>query len=78
MPLREQLDTNDKLTESLGPTKAKTDSNRHVLHCRACGDTWYVDDATYERAKTAIAFDPAENPFTCSRCEEEYAEQERA
>jgi hypothetical protein len=77
MTLREQLDTNDKHTESLGPTKARTERNTHALHCRSCGDLWFVDDATYERAKAAIAYDPAENPFSCARCEEEYADFER-
>lgn len=74
---RESLDTNDKLAEHSGPTKEKTELNLHPLHCRTCGDVYHVDDATYERVSRAVEFDPSENPFSCPRCEDEYADEER-
>ena len=73
---RESLDTNDRLADHDRPTKLRTEQNTHELHCRSCGDTWFVDDATADRVRIALEYDPTENPFACERCEEEYAEDE--
>jgi hypothetical protein len=57
-----------------GPTRYITQQNRHALHCRECGDLYYVDDSTIRRLHAVLKGDSSENPFCCPRCEEEYTE----
>lgn len=76
MEPREELDMDAGLADRVGPTKHETETNRHELICGVCGDTLYVDDATYEKAVRALEHDPTDSPFTCPSCEVEYAEEE--
>lgn len=69
--LREKLNPEEQL-DALGcPTRYETERNLHGLHCRECGELYYVDDSTAEK----VGVDPTENPFVCSECEEAYAEE---
>lgn len=58
-----------------GPTRFPTGNNLYALHCRECGDLYYVDQKTIRRANAALESGPSENPFCCHRCEEEYVEE---
>jgi len=57
------------------PTKFKTDVNSHRMLCGVCDGLFYVDETTYNRVRSAIEFDPADNPFRCSDCEQNYDEE---
>ena len=73
--LRENLNPEEQL-DALGcPMKYETVRNRHGLHCRECGELYFVDDFTYEKVRAAISVDPTGNPFVCGDCEEAYAEE---
>lgn len=58
-----------------GPARYPSGKNLHALHCRECGDLYYVDEQTIRRFHAALEGDPSENPFCCARCEEEYEEE---
>lgn len=74
--LREQVDTDDINAAHERPTRYPTEKNRFQLHCGLCGELYYVNELTAQRAKSAIQRDPSETPFYCERCEEEYSEDE--
>ena len=73
--LRETLD--DLETSVDAPTRFKTEGNTCELRCAGCGDLFFVDQLTFERALSALAFDATDNPFCCDDCEAEYAEEAR-
>ena len=58
-----------------GPTRYPTGKNTHAVHCRECGDLYYVDEGVTRRFLAALEGDISENPFCCPRCEEEYEEE---
>jgi hypothetical protein len=70
--LRETLDEVKKSGGS--PTGFPTDGNRYQARCGVCDEMFYVDEATYDRVRRAVEFDPSDNPFRCDECEEEYEE----
>ncbi len=70
--LREALD--DRYAARQKPTRFETRLNKHEVRCGVCDRLFYVDESTYERVRSAIEFDPTDNPFRCDDCEEEYAE----
>lgn len=45
------------------------------LYENICDELFYVDEATYERVRSAMEFDPADNPFRCDDCEQEYDDE---
>ena len=57
------------------PTKFPTERNEYEMRCSVCDELFYVDEATYERARSAMEFDPADNPFRCDDCEQEYDDE---
>ena len=71
--LRETLD--DLETSVDAPTRFKTEGNTCELHCAGCSELFYVDEHTFNRALSALAFDATDNPFYCDDCEAEYAEE---
>jgi hypothetical protein len=73
--LKEKLNPEEEQGALEGPTRYKTDRNQHGLHCRECGELYYVDDSIYRATCAAIEADPSENPFVCDDCEEEYGEE---
>ena len=60
------------------PTRNATETNTHTVPCGVCGETFYVDEPTYETVQSALDYEPADNPFTCDACEAEYGEEEHA
>jgi Zn finger protein HypA/HybF involved in hydrogenase expression len=74
--LREKLNPEEKQGALGGPTKFETETNRHGLHCRECGEFYYVDEFFYGKVRAALELDPSENSFVCEDCEAEYGEQE--
>ena len=70
--LRETLDDLDKTGS---PTRVETNVNRYKVRCSVCDGMFYVDETTYNRARHAVEFDPADNPFCCDDCEQEYDEE---
>jgi hypothetical protein len=46
------------------PTEFPTEWNKHGINCEACGGLFYVDDTTYNRLRSAIEFDPSDNPIS--------------
>lgn len=55
------------------PTRYKIGANQSELTCGVCGGTYYVDDATLERAIVAME-EGLDNPFCCDECETDYEE----
>ncbi|HEY7912040.1 MAG TPA: hypothetical protein VIG62_09035 [Blastocatellia bacterium] len=74
--LREKLNPEEEQNALTVPTRYMTDRNLHQLHCRECGEIYYLDDSIYRKVMAAIDWDSSENPFVCDECEEEYAEEE--
>jgi|SRR6185503_16033343 len=69
---RERL---DEIPSAIGtPTIFPTELNKHALRCDGCERLFYVDGGMYDRVHHALEFDPANNPFRCPDCEEEYEE----
>ena len=70
----------DKLREKLSPediegvirshSKYKTSNHPYGLHCRECGEVYYVDEDFYHKTSSILQFDPSNNPFICERCED--------
>ena len=58
-------------------TRFKTERNTAALRCAGCSELFYVDEHTFSRTLSDLAFDPADSPFYCGDCEAEYAEEER-
>jgi hypothetical protein len=71
--LRETLDEIPAAIET--PTKFPTERNKYEMRCGVCHDLFYVDETTYNRVRRDIEFDPADNPFRCDDCEQEYDEE---
>jgi hypothetical protein len=71
--LRETLDYLETAVDA--PTRFKTKANTCELRCEGCGELFYVDEHTFNRAESALEFDPADNPFRCNDCEEQYEEE---
>lgn len=71
--LRESLD--DMHTAAGAATKLKTELNKYEVRCGVCNELFFVDESTYHRVRVALEFDPADSPFCCDDCEEEYAEE---
>ena len=58
------------------PTTYATRANSYRLHCAECGDLYYVDLPTFEKATSALEGDASEIRFCCGECEQERAEEE--
>jgi hypothetical protein len=58
------------------PTRHATEANAHAIRCSVCGETFFVDEPTYDKVTSALEYDPSANPFVCDDCEAEYAEEE--
>ena len=73
MVLRSRLNPEEQRGRIAGATTYPTGPNQHELECGFCGATYYVDEATFDKAASAIekGFD---NPFYCDECEAEYEE----
>ncbi|HWO00839.1 MAG TPA: hypothetical protein VNS63_16385 [Blastocatellia bacterium] len=71
--LRETLD--EPRSDADTPTNFKTEVNTHGMLCGVCDGLFYVDEATYNQVRSAIEFDPNDNPFRCDECKEEYDEE---
>lgn len=71
--LRETLDEPRSGVET--PTKFETERNKYEMRCGVCDGLFYVDEMTYNRVRSAIDFDPTDNPFRCDDCEQEYDEE---
>jgi hypothetical protein len=79
MPTERELHAFDgKEAERPTATERASETHPHAVPCGECGKTFYVDDATYEKVRSAAAYDPGDNPFVCDRCEAEYGEDEHA
>ena len=73
--LREEYDADTH--ESYGsPTRLRTDENKNLVTCSACGDAYYVADSLFRTLETRIGYDPG-NAFVCPRCDEEGLDTER-
>ena len=73
--LRETLSPEDNEGVIRSHSKFKTSSHPYGLHCRECGEVYYVDDHTFNKTSSVLQFDPSNNPFICERCEDAYAEE---
>ena len=72
--LRETLNPEEQQGAIEGPTRIKTERNKHPLRCRACCEMYYVDEGIYHEFRSAFDADPSENSFCCDDCEELEAE----
>lgn len=59
-----------------GPTRLRTDDNKKLVTCGACGDAYYVSEVLFESMKSRVGYDPG-NAFVCPRCDEEGLDTER-
>lgn len=76
--MSEQVERLNELDTSIGAaTRFKTNRNNFAILCSGCNQLFYVDEHTYNRAMSDLAFDPADSPFYCNDCEAEYASEER-
>jgi hypothetical protein len=56
------------------PTKHRTNENHYSLRCEMCRELYYVDKHIIRRAYSALEGDPSNIPFSCEKCEIEFAE----
>ncbi|HET9533228.1 MAG TPA: hypothetical protein VFQ92_22930 [Blastocatellia bacterium] len=61
-----------------GPTRFKTERNRHRLCCAQCGEHYFVDERTLQKVTSSLEGDPSEISFYCNDCEEEFQEEAHA
>ena len=76
--LREAVESEERQSLALGPTRHMTATNHYGVHCADCGELYYVDESTIGRIKSAQEGDRSEIPFRCPDCEDEWGEQEFA
>jgi hypothetical protein len=57
----------------IAPSRYKTGLNQFELVCEFCGDTYYVDELTFQQALIAME-EGSDNPFCCDECESDYEE----
>jgi hypothetical protein len=74
---REELDTDAMRAERAGATRHKTERNRFEVLCAACGETYFVEEATARRIEEALGYDPSDTGFYCEQCESAYSDGER-
>ena len=70
MTLRSYLDP-DRQTAAPTQTTFKTEQNPRAVRCGMCGETIYVDEATFSFVSEAIN-SGLDDPFRCERCKQEY------
>lgn len=75
MAAKKQLIPKEQQFAIEGPTKFRTERNRHRLHCTQCGELYYVDETTLRKVTSSLEWDPSEVSFYCNDCEEEYQEE---
>jgi hypothetical protein len=69
-------ETSDEIPAAIAtPTEFPTERNKYEMRCGACHELFYVDETTYNQVRRAVEFDPADDPFRCDDCEEEYGEE---
>lgn len=73
--LREELNPEETPHAVEGPTKYRTEKNQYNLRCAMCGELFYVDKQTLQKAESSLEGDPSEIAFYCDDCEEEYQEE---
>jgi hypothetical protein len=71
--LREELEEIPQNIEA--PTKFPTERNKYEMRCGVCDGLFYINEAIYEQVRSAMEFDPTDNPFRCNDCEQEYDEE---
>jgi len=69
--LRETLSPEDKEGVVRMYSLYKTPTHHYRLLCRECMELYFVDEATFRQAASALEIDPSNNLFICDRCEEE-------
>jgi hypothetical protein len=72
--LRENLNPEEKLHAFGRPTQHKTEVNQQGLHCRECGQLYYIDETSYRKALAGLEGDASEIRFYCEDCEAALAE----
>ena len=73
MRLRSTINPEEQPNIVKGPTKYRKGPNQSELVCGFCGDTYFVDYGTFQRAIKAME-EGIDNPFCCEECEGEYDE----
>ena len=76
MTHRQEIDADAAHVERSPATRHRTDVNRFEVPCGVCGQAFFVDEATSERVRERLGYDPSDNPFCCDDCEGEYADEE--
>ena len=52
-----------------------TERNKYEMRCGVCDGLFYINEAIYQQVRSAMEFDPTDNPFRCNDCEQEYDEE---
>ena len=68
MILRSRINPEEQRNRVEGPTTYRKGPNQFDVICEFCGGTFYVDEATFRQALTAME-EGSENPFCCDECE---------
>ena len=71
--LRSTLNPDEQPGLIQSPTKYRIGPNQLELVCGFCNGIYYVDEATFQRAKSAME-KGIDNPFCCDECEAEQEE----
>ena len=73
MKLRSTLNPEEQANLVEEPTLFRKDPNQLELLCSFCGEIYFVDDVTFQQARSAME-EGGDNPFCCGDCETEYEE----
>ncbi len=75
MEASERWNTKARQAEHGMPTTYKTQTNRYPLHCGLCGELYYLDETALRSIHSALERDPANIPFYCEACEQDWSEE---
>ena len=73
MRLRSTLNPEEQPNVVEGPTKYTKGPNQFKLRCAFCNTIYYLDEATFRQALSAMV-EGVDNPFCCDECDAEQEE----
>jgi hypothetical protein len=73
MRVRSGLNPEEQTNLVEGPTRFRKGPNKAELVCSFCHEIYFVDEATFYNAMSAME-EGIDNPFCCDECEAEYEE----
>lgn len=71
MRVRSRLDPEERPYLVVEPTRYRIGKNQSPLACGFCGETYYVDQVTFDQALSQME-EGIDNPFCCEDCLMDY------